>query len=162
MRRERYGSASTNGRCRLRCALRITVGAALLAVSVGVSACDDSTVRLGPSPGASPAAAVVQFCADFTTAGGDSSTVGPLGLSLPKERLSAQISERLTRMGDLEPPQPIAESWSKYKAFFADVRLALANQTEGTALEDDDLIQTGLELYVESRIVRNFILINCE
>lgn len=64
-------------------------------------------------------------------------------------------------MDGLEPPVAVAQAWADYKAYFTRARLALADQPSGSTLGDDDVIQTGLELYGQSRIVRNFYLTNC-
>jgi|GEM_PF-6793671 len=126
------------------------------------AACANLPIRLGPSPGPRPTIEVTEFCADFTAAGGDAGTVGPLELSKPREQLSEQIRVRLEYMGDLEPPPVIETPWNNYKNYFIGVQLALADQQEGSTLDDDDLVQRGLELYGQSRIVRNFYLVYCD
>ena len=127
-----------------------------------LAACANLPIRLGPSPGPRPTVEITEFCADFTAGGGDAGTVGPLELSKPREALSEQIRVRLEQMGELEPPPAIETPWNNYKSYFIGVQLALAGQLEGSTLDDDDLIQRGLELYGQSRIVRNFYLVYCD
>ncbi|GAB3131803.1 hypothetical protein [Marisediminicola antarctica] len=103
---------------------------------------------------------MTEFCSDFTLAGGDASTVGPLELSLPKDQLQDEIRVKLHAMDELDPPIAIAQVWANYEDYFTGAQLALSEQSSGTTL-DDDVIQTGLELYPQSRVVRNFYLTNC-
>lgn len=137
----------------------LVIGAITLLI---LAACANLPIRLGPPPGPRPPIEVTEFCADFTAAGGDAGTVGPLELVRPREQLSEQIRVRLEQMGELEPPPAIATPWNNYKSYFIGVQLALADQPEGSTLDDDDLIQRGLELYGQSRIVRNFYLVYCD
>jgi hypothetical protein len=140
--------------------LRLLSMALAAAASLGLVSCIAVPIRLGPSAPA-PEPVVAEFCSDFTLAGGDASTVGPLELSLPKAQLHNEIRVKLEAMGGLEPPVVIARVWANYEAYFTSAQLALADQSSGTTLDDDDVIQTGLELYPQSRIVRNFYLTNC-
>lgn len=140
--------------------LRLLSTAIVAAAGLCLASCVAVPVRLGPSAPA-PDPSVAEFCSDFTLAGGDASTVGPLELSLPKEQLHDKIRVKLEAMGGLEPPDDIARVWAHYEAYFTSAQLALADQSSGAALDDNDVIQTGLELYPQSRIVRNFYLTNC-
>ncbi|MET3767973.1 hypothetical protein ABIB15_000645 [Marisediminicola sp. UYEF4] len=140
--------------------LRLLSIGLVAASSLGLASCGAVPIRLGPSAPA-PDSSVTEFCSDFTLAGGDASTVGPLELSLPKDQLHDKIRVKLEIMNGLEPPVVIAQVWANYEAYFTRAQLALADQVSGAALHDDDVIQTGLELYPQSRIVRNFYLTNC-
>ena len=140
-------------------ALALSSAALVLALSLG--GCGVA-VRLGPPASPDPDAATTQFCADFTAAGGDAATVGPLPLSERKEGLSEEVRSRLAAMGDLEPPSAIAVTWRTWKDYFDDVAAALDSQPDGSMLADDDLIQTGIDLYPQSRLIRNFYLTTCE
>jgi len=44
-------------------------------------------------------------------------------------------------MDGLEPPIAIAQVWANYEASFTRAQLALADQSSGTTLDDDDVIQ---------------------
>jgi len=140
--------------------LRLLSMGLVAATSLGLSSCGTVPIRLGPSAPA-PDSSVTEFCSDFTLAGGDASTVGPLDLSLPKDQLRDEIRVKLHAMDGLDPPIAIAQVWENYEAYFTRAQFALADQSSGTTLDDDDVIQTGLELYPQSRIVRNFYLTNC-
>ena len=140
--------------------LRLLPMGLVAAAGLALSSCGNVPIRLGPSA-AAPDSTVTEFCSDFTLAGGDASTVGPLELSLPREQLHNEIRVKLEAMDGLEPPIAIAQVWANYEAYFTRAQLALADQSSGTTLDDDDVIQAGLELYPQSRIVRNFYLTNC-
>ena len=140
---------------------RLIPGLAAVLAVVSLSACGAIGMRLGPPSAPPQDEAVTDFCAEFTAAGGSSHTVGPLDLTLPKKELSDEIRERLEQMGDLEPPPSIEGTWDAYRSYFTAVQLAIADQPDDSTVEDYDLVQTGLELYPQSRIVRNFYLANC-
>jgi len=83
---------------------------------------------------------VTEFCSDFTHASGDASTVGPLELSLPREQFHDEIRVKSEAMDGLEPPIAIAQVWANYEAYFTCARLALADQSSGTTLDDDVIL----------------------
>lgn len=139
----------------------LALSSVVLALAVPLSGCGVA-VRLGPPTSPDPDAATTQFCADFTAAGGDAATVGPLPLSEPRDRLAVEVRSRLEAMGDLDPPTSIASTWRTWKTYFDDVAVALDSQSDGSTLTDDDLIQAGLDLYPQSQLVRNFYLTTCE
>lgn len=86
------------------------------------------------------------FCDAFEENGGTGATVGPLQLWLPKEDLAADLTSRLTAMGDLEAPAEVSAAWDASKTYFEDLQTTVDALPAGGIVDDPAVYSTSTEM----------------
>src|SRR5699024_10514052 len=107
------------------CAIAVAV---LIAAVAGCgsdnSESDSSTAASSQADGHCEAASGDDFCSQFDANGGNATLVGPLAFWEPAGNVSDALDERLKAMGDIEPPDEIAEYWNDVKSFYDELKTA--------------------------------------
>ena len=86
------------------------------------------------------------FCDAYEENGGTGATVGPLQLWLPKEDLAADLTSRLTAMGDLEAPTEVSAAWDASRTYFEDLQTTVDALPAGGVVDDPAVYSTSTEM----------------
>lgn len=95
---------------------------------VGCSNPSESTARTETAPPAESAPANApsdDFCGEFVERGGNGATFTMFALWEPRANILNRTTEVLGVMGDIQPPETIANEWAQYKDLVTRVHAAV-------------------------------------
>lgn len=145
------------------CAIAVAV---LIAAVAGCgsdnSESDSSTASSSQADGHSEAASGDDFCSQFAANGGDATLVGPLAFWEPAGNVSDALDERLKAMGDIEPPEEIAEYWNDVKSFYGELKTAVDKLPEDGRLTDPDLTKKASDVLGDGKDFTEYYFANCK
>lgn len=136
--------------------------AAVMAVTPAACGGDESDGDATSSD--EPKAAAPQgddFCDEFTANGGNGSMVGPIAVWESKESLTQTLDANLSVMGDLTPPDEIAEYWADAKSYYTQLRELADELPAGGTLSDLDVIKRGNDIFDDSSVFTEYFFDHC-
>lgn len=102
------------------------------------------------------------FCEAYDENGGTGATVGPVQLWLPKEDLAADLSSRLTAMGDLEPPAEVSDAWAASKTYYTDLQATVDALPAGGIIDDPAVYASNPEMEESFSTVTDWYFDTCQ
>ncbi len=101
------------------------------------------------------------FCANFTANGGDGATIGTVQIWLPREQVLTAVQGKLAAMGNIAPPNKIADAWNATKDYYQRLDDAVQGLPEGGSLTDSALIQELTQRREDFTAITDYYFAEC-